>query len=117
VSIIALSQVLSAPIAGISVVLGRLETGAAWGGWAIDAAAVLVTLLGLVIAAGLWRLKRWAWVSVMLWTGATLATALFSYLRGHPDFPPMMVGIVTVFYLNQGEVQRAFNVPLSEAQA
>jgi uncharacterized membrane protein (DUF2068 family) len=39
----------------------------------VDVVASAITILGVVIAVGLWRLKRWAWVAAMLWTGSVLA--------------------------------------------
>jgi hypothetical protein len=45
---------------------------------------------------------------VMLWTGAELAICLVEYLHGSPDYWSMVAGIVVVFYLNQGDVQAAF---------
>jgi hypothetical protein len=69
----------------------------------------LVGILGLTIAAGLWMLMRWAWVATMLWAGISMATALASYAAGEPEYILMALGMVTVFYLNQGEVQEAFS--------
>lgn len=65
--------------------------------------------LGLVTAAGLWRLQRWAWVMTMLWAGFALAVSLIALYRGQPvTYFTMAISILQVFYLNLTEVQEAF---------
>jgi hypothetical protein len=66
-------------------------------------AAVLVLL-----AAGMWRLRRAAWVGTMLLVGVLMAIELFWYARGEPRYHIMALCIFIVFYLNQGQVQRLF---------
>ena len=65
-------------------------------------------VLGLAVAVGLWLLRRWAWVAIMLWTGLNMAAALHAYWNGHPHFLPMALSVIQVFYLNMREVQVAF---------
>jgi hypothetical protein len=109
VMVIAVMQVIAAPTAGISAVLadvapnisGLFERYS-------DAIGTAVGILGLIIAIGLWRLKRWAWVATMLWFGASMAGALLAYWSGEPLYPLMIVSVITVFYLNQRDVQVAF---------
>jgi uncharacterized membrane protein (DUF2068 family) len=107
VTIIAVLQALSGLSAGAFVVVVRAGSLTI-----VDpelaAQSVALFAVGLVIAVGLWRLKRWAWVSVMVWTGLELAGGLLSYFRGDPDYPSMVLGIIIVFYLNQADVQAAF---------
>lgn len=65
--------------------------------------------LGLVTAAGLWQLQRWAWVMTMLWAGFALAVSLIALYRGQPvTYFTMALSILQVFYLNLTEVQEAF---------
>ena len=65
-------------------------------------------ILGLSVAVGLWRLRRWAWVAIMLWTGLNMAATLHAYVYGYFHFLPMMLSVIQVFYLNMREVQVAF---------
>ena len=116
VTIIALVQALSTLLVAAFVVVER-------GGdftihdRGLSAAGVGLILVGLVIAVGLWRLKRWAWVCVMLWTGLELAASLVTYFRGAPDYLSMISGIIIVFYLNQADVQAAFTTRRSTSAA
>ncbi|HTE84846.1 MAG TPA: hypothetical protein VK821_08935 [Dehalococcoidia bacterium] len=118
VSVIAVIQILSAATTGVSVVLQHFEVEVVRGEWAGNFVGAVVTALGIVIAVGLWRLMHWAWVWAMIWTGAALAGALMAYVHGQPEYPLMLEGIVTVFYLNQSDVQAAFMAqpPLSAAE-
>jgi hypothetical protein len=77
---------------------GAGETGVNYG-----IAAVL-----LVIAVGLWLLKRWAWVATMLATGIGLANGIVMYAQGQPFYVGMVINVLIVLYLNQRAVQRAF---------
>jgi uncharacterized membrane protein (DUF2068 family) len=62
----------------------------------------------LVVAVGLWLLKRWAWIATMLATGAGLLHAIVMYWQGTPDYSVMLINVLIVFYLNQRAVQRIF---------
>lgn len=73
-----------------------------------DAVAPAVPFVALALALGLWRLYRWAWTLMMLWTGLLLALDLIGYLQGHPAYSTMLISVIIVFYLNQREVQDAF---------
>lgn len=68
----------------------------------------LVSMLGLVVAFGLWRLRRWAWIMVMALLGLSMGLDLLAYINGEPNYFNMFVNIVQVFYLNQRDVQVAF---------
>jgi hypothetical protein len=85
--------------------VGSAETAAAI--FATAAAVVLV-----VLAIGLWWLQRWAWVGTMLVVGFGLAYDLLLYWRGTPVYWSMALSMLTVLYLNQGAVQRAFGTRL-----
>jgi hypothetical protein len=69
----------------------------------------IMVLLGLVVAVGLWRLDRWAWVATMLWAGSSMASALIAHIQGNPTSHAVMaLSVLQVFYLNLSDVQRAF---------
>ena len=61
----------------------------------------------LILAIALWMLKSWAWLSSMALQGFSLFAALIGYLRGHPNYISMVLGILLVFYLNLQEIQSA----------
>jgi hypothetical protein len=62
----------------------------------------------LIVIAGLWRLKRWAWVATMIFVGAGLAIGIIQYFRDLPLYWTMITNVFIVFYLNQRDVQDAF---------
>jgi hypothetical protein len=123
VTVIALLMAVSAPTTGLSVLFspvhfvfgrlmlpvhGHLTFPAANATLVLDLESSIITIIGLVIAVGLWRLKHWAWLATMLWTGTVLASALWLYVQGHPAYLVMIQHIVIVFYLNQSDVQNVF---------
>jgi hypothetical protein len=65
-------------------------------------------LLSIVVVFGLLRLRRWAWVLVMIQLGMVMALDLALYFVGSPQYASMLISVVTVFYLNQSDVQDAF---------
>lgn len=60
------------------------------------------------ICVGLFLLKRWAWIAVMILIGANLLVAIVAYFNGDQPFAPMLLDVISVFYLNQQSVQTAF---------
>lgn len=68
----------------------------------------LYALLGLVIAYGLYRLRYWAWIAIILWAGTRMVNSLSLYFEGEPDYLVMVRDVVIVFYMNQREVQQVF---------
>jgi hypothetical protein len=72
-------------------------------------------LITLFLAIALWMLKRWAWVASMALQGFSLFAALWGYLRQHPNYVSMVLGILLVFYLNQQEVQAVFRRRIEKA--
>jgi len=68
-------------------------------------ALILVTL---ITVAGLWQLKHWAWVLLMVQIGVSLGLSLWAYFSDSPQYGAMAIGVITVFYLNQSDVRRAF---------
>lgn len=70
-------------------------------GWLLVIAWVLATM-------GILRQKRWGWTLTMILTGLALATNIWQYFQGEPQYFNMVLNIVIVFYLNQREVQWLF---------
>lgn len=73
-----------------------------------QAARYAVAGLFALLAVGMWRLQRWAWVATMLLIGASLGVGLLRYGRGEPRYVTMLLNILIVFYLNQRDVQALF---------
>ncbi len=75
---------------------------------------LLPILGGLTIAfqtvfiLGLWQLKRWAWLLLMIQLGVSMAINLWRYHQGAPHYFDMLLDVLIVFYLNQRDVQHAF---------
>lgn len=70
--------------------------------------AGLTTIATLIVVAGLWAYRRWAWVATMVVVGLYLILGLWRYLQGNPDYFSMLLDVVIVFYMNQRDVQNAF---------
>jgi hypothetical protein len=110
VTVVAIIVALSAPANGVLVAIERWRFFAPLGHREIEVGTVaaVITILGIAIAIGLWRLKHWAWVAAMLWTGSMLAAGLVLDHAGEHPIVTLLCGIAIVFYLNHREVQRAF---------
>ena len=67
-------------------------------------------LVGMMLLAvlGLLLQKHWGWVLSMIVTGAGLAFTIWSYFQGTPSYLHMLIEGVTVFCLNQRDVQQYF---------
>ncbi len=70
---------------------------------------VILALLRLVAAVGLWRGSRRAWVLAMLLVGVGLIISLYLYALGDPPYLRMAIDVVIAFYLNQGAVRDYFD--------
>jgi uncharacterized membrane protein (DUF2068 family) len=79
-----------------------------------DVINILLIPLQLILAFGLWYLKRWAWVLYMLQLGISMINGLQAHFRGlaDVDYLVMAINVLVVFYLNQRDVQRAFGYVL-----
>jgi uncharacterized membrane protein (DUF2068 family) len=94
-------QILSIPTIIFNELFGRIES-------ASIGVAVIALIYQLVVAIGLLRLKRWAWLLIMVQLGVGMAIDLWAYTNGTPNYPRMLINVFMVFYLNQRDVQQAF---------
>lgn len=78
-------------------------------------ANVAIILFWFLLIVGLWRMQRWAWLMVMLFTGANLIFTLFRYFNDDPDYLSMLINVAVTFYLNDRNVQRAYARPKAAA--
>jgi hypothetical protein len=74
----------------------------------LNSAAVAVALLGLIVAAGLLLMVRWAWPLILFVLSIQLAVGLWAYYHDHPNFVTMALSVVAIFYLNSRDVRGAF---------
>ena len=110
VQAIAGAVVVAAYVLGSQNPLAQLSTIST----TLSAASVLVISqlalapLRLAAAIGLWRIHHWAWLLTMMVLAYTLASEIIAFFLTQPNFLMMVLGVVTVFYLNQREVQDLF---------
>jgi hypothetical protein len=67
--------------------------------------------LRLVAIIGLWQMRRWAWFLTMGLLAYAMAYDIISFFQGSRVYVPMLLNVLTVFYLNLQEVQRLFIRP------
>jgi hypothetical protein len=70
---------------------------------------ILIISIESLIIVGLWHLRRWAWVLIMVQVGLSMLSDFGGYIYGDYSFLSMIINVIIVFYLNQREVQRAFS--------
>ena len=70
--------------------------------------AVASVVLGILAIIGVWMLRRWGWILLMLRVGVDLILTILAYFTGTPDYITMLIAVITVFYLNQTDVQNLF---------
>ncbi|HID53301.1 MAG TPA: DUF2127 domain-containing protein [Anaerolineae bacterium] len=81
---------------------------------ATDQRVVEMGLLGAfaflqaVLVVGLWQMRSWAWLLVMIVTGLSMVLQIWRYFQGFPDYVTMTINVLVVFYLNQRDMQQAF---------
>ena len=78
---------------------------------------LLASLIGIVVLIGFLRLRRWAWVILMAWTGASLAVGLIDYFYRNPNYLVMASNAVIALALNQVDVQRIFQIRIEQDDA
>lgn len=100
-------------------VLGRLNLtdvpvleDVAYGAIIVGAAAIAA--LDFIAAVGLWRLRPWAWRLTMLFLGGQLLVGLWAHFNNGPAITQslgLLLNILIVFYLVQGDVRAIFVKP------
>jgi uncharacterized membrane protein (DUF2068 family) len=75
---------------------------------ALAISQLVLAPLRLAAAIGLWRLRHWAWLLNMILLAYALAFEIVAFFLAQPNHLMMVLGVVTVFYLNQREVQDLF---------
>ncbi len=78
----------------------------------ISASYLLQALVGIVVLIGFLRLHRWAWVTMMAWTGVSLCITLINYFYSRPNYLVMISDVIIAVALSQSDVQRIFRVRL-----
>lgn len=79
-----------------------------------SAVYLLASLIGIVVLIGFLRLRRWAWVMLMAWTGGSLAISLIQYFYSNPNYLVMASNAIIALALNQVEVQRIFQIRIEQ---
>jgi len=77
---------------------------------------LLASVIGIVVLVGFLRVRRWAWVVLMGWTGASLAIGLIEYFYSNPNYVVMASNAVIALALNQVEVQRIFQIRFGQVE-
>jgi hypothetical protein len=113
IAAVTLLLLLLAAVIGLEVRRGRLDLPWQFPPQVPRAATIqmlgyAVTALLVLIAAGMWRLRRAAWVGTMLLVGFLMVIELVWYARGNPRYHIMILCVLIVFYLNQRQVQGLF---------
>lgn len=75
---------------------------------------MVLGVLTFVIAISLYLSRRWAWLAAMGIQGIGLLAGIWVYLHGAPNYVGMVLGIILVLYLNQGEVEEFFHPALGK---
>ncbi|HEX2912365.1 MAG TPA: hypothetical protein VH186_16265 [Chloroflexia bacterium] len=86
--------------------------GPRWNGdWQAQVALnTLFFIVGLSFLIGLWQMKKWAWIMLMVYLSASMGLDLISYFSGKETYIPMVISVIMVFYLNLREVRQAYEI-------
>ncbi len=79
-------------------------------------AYALLSLAGLVVLASFLRMRKWAWMVLMVWTGISLTTTLIDYFYRQPNYVVMASDVIIAFALNQSDVQRIFGIRTDQGE-
>jgi hypothetical protein len=80
----------------------------------VSLAYLLLSLAGIVVLGGFLSLRRWSWIFLMAWTGASLVVSLLDYLYRDPNYLVMASNVIIAFALNLRSVRRIFGVYAGE---
>ncbi|MFX1579386.1 MAG: hypothetical protein ACFFBJ_07025 [Promethearchaeota archaeon] len=64
---------------------------------------LIIGIIGFIIGYGLWTLKGWAWMIAFILNLLSVILAIISF-----DIISLIIPLIIVIYLNQGEVKAAF---------
>ena len=78
---------------------------------------LLASLIGIVVLIGFLRVRRWAWVVLMAWTGGSLAIGLIQYFYSHPNYLVMASNTIIALALNQVDVQHIFHIRIEQNES
>jgi hypothetical protein len=88
--------------------LGKFEQSGLWGWLAIGGG-----ILWLLVAAGLWAMQPWAWVTAIVVAGLALFEAILWFI----EYPGTGIGlgmsilpVIILLYLNSRDVKVAFGI-------
>ncbi len=76
----------------------------------VSGSFLLQALIGIVVLIGFLRLRRWAWVVLMAWTGFSLCITLIDYFYSRPNYIVMASDVIIALALSQSDVQRIFHI-------
>jgi hypothetical protein len=76
----------------------------------VSASYLLQVLVGVIVLIGFLRVRRWAWVILMAWTGLSLSIALIDYFYSRPNYVVMASDVIIAVALSQSDVQRIFGI-------
>lgn len=92
--------------------IGGSSPEAAAAGGVIMFFSVFMLVLGIisiVLAIGLWQMKEWAWIATLVLQGITIAIQILQLVLGKaPNFLSLAFAVVIVIYLMRPEVKQAF---------
>jgi len=71
---------------------------------------LVLSIAGIITLIGFLRLRRWSWVLLMAWTGASLVISLVDYFYTRTNYAVMASNVIIAFALNIVDVQRIFGI-------
>lgn len=75
-----------------------------------SAVYLVLSVIGVIVLIGFLRLRQWAWVVLMAWTGFSLAISLFNYFYTHANYLVMASNTIIALALNQAAVRSIFRI-------
>lgn len=109
-SLLAVAGVLGPRTGSVVAVLGNDSP-------IVNDLVIVIAVLTLLGAVGLWRLQRFGWYVIMLLTGLGLAIQIAFFVWATPNFINMTIYVVSAFYLNQHAVKSIFLEPPEEPES
>jgi len=77
---------------------------------------LLLSIAGLIVLAGLLRLRPWSWVVLMAWTAVSLIISLVNYFYSHANYLVMACDVIIAIGLNLPGVQQVFKIRRQDGQ-